>query len=73
MMLSAMSATGTDASEAVRVGDTTFDMQMGKAAGARTIGVSWGYHEVADLRAAGADVIIDRYDDLDGAIAEVLK
>lgn len=36
------------------IGDTVFDMQMAVAAGVRAIGVSWGYHEEAELIGAGA-------------------
>lgn len=39
------------------IGDSVYDMQMAKSAGARAIGVSWGYNSVADLTAAGADAI----------------
>ena len=41
------------------VGDTEFDIAMGRAAGMATIGVAWGYHPRARLAAAGADAIID--------------
>ncbi|KPU84833.1 hypothetical protein JI58_01400 [Marinosulfonomonas sp. PRT-SC04] len=59
MLLAALSETGVEAENAVMIGDTTFDMEMGVAAGMKCIGVSWGYHEVADLRAAGAGWIVD--------------
>lgn len=59
MLLAALSETGVAAENAVMIGDTTFDMEMGVAAGMKCIGVSWGYHEVADLRAAGAGWIVD--------------
>ena len=36
------------------IGDTVFDIEMATAAGVRAIGVSWGYHERAELLAAGA-------------------
>ncbi len=44
-------------SDTVVIGDSVFDMEMAKAAGAQAIGVAWGYNEVALLRAAGADAI----------------
>ncbi|MGD9769958.1 MAG: HAD family hydrolase, partial [Pseudolabrys sp.] len=34
---------------------------MARAAGVAAIGVSWGYHPVADLHAAGADVVVDDF------------
>jgi len=73
MMHRAMSETGIPAEQTVMVGDTTFDIEMGKAAGAKAIAVSWGYHEVDELLEAGADIVIDRYEDLDGAIRTVLE
>ena len=39
------------------VGDTVFDIQMAVAAGVRAIGVSWGYHEPAELLEAGAEAV----------------
>ncbi|MGB3797676.1 MAG: HAD-IA family hydrolase [Alteraurantiacibacter sp.] len=36
------------------IGDTVFDIEMAKAIGVRAIGVSWGYHETAELMDAGA-------------------
>ena len=41
------------------IGDTSYDMDMARAAGTRAIGVSWGYHDAATLRAAGAQAIAD--------------
>lgn len=41
------------------IGDSVFDMQMAKSAGARAIGVAWGYNAVDDLVAAGADAIAE--------------
>ena len=42
---------------AVMIGDTVFDIEMGRAAGVRALGVGWGYHEPAELIAAGADAV----------------
>ena len=56
MLLRAMDETGTQPQETVMIGDTTFDIEMGKAAGAKAIGVTWGYHEPDELLDAGADV-----------------
>jgi phosphoglycolate phosphatase len=59
MLLAALSETGVEAQDAVMIGDTTYDMEMGVAAGMHCIGVSWGYHTVDDLRTAGAAWIVD--------------
>lgn len=54
MLLTAMAEAGAAPETSVMIGDTSFDMLMGVEAGTRAIGVGWGYHTVADLRAAGA-------------------
>ncbi len=43
----------------VMVGDTKFDVIGAKAHGIPTIGVSWGYGTVGELKAAGAAAIAD--------------
>ena len=73
MMLRAMAETGVEKHQTVIIGDTTFDMEMGKAAGTKTIGVTWGYHDAAELAVAGADLLIDRYPDLPAAIDRLLE
>ncbi len=68
MLLSALAETGVAAGQGVMIGDTAFDMAMGRAAGLATIGVAWGYHPRARLVEAGADVVIDDFDALDAAL-----
>lgn len=68
MLLTALAETGVDAVDAVMIGDTTFDMEMGCAAGISTIGVAWGYHPTTALKAAGADAVVDCYEALPAAI-----
>jgi len=41
----------------VMIGDTSFDMEMARAAGTRAIGVAWGYHTPDELRATGAEAV----------------
>lgn len=72
MILRACSETGIDPSSTVMIGDTTFDMELGRSAGARTVGVTWGYHSRVALEEAGADIIIEDYSHLDDAIEKVL-
>jgi phosphoglycolate phosphatase len=67
MLVAALAATGVEAGRAVMVGDTEFDVAMGRAAGMATIGVAWGYHRRDRL--AAADAIIDSFDALDDALA----
>ena len=65
MVLAALSDTGVDPSRAVMLGDTTYDMDMGRAGGVGTIGVTWGYHDAATLN---ADILIDNFTALPAAI-----
>ena len=48
---------GVNASDTVVIGDAVYDMQMARAAGARAIGVAWGYATVPELVEAGAHAI----------------
>ena len=73
MLLRAMAETGIDPASTVMVGDTTYDMELARSAGCRSVGVSWGYHATTDLLAAGAGALIDNYSELDAAIARVLE
>lgn len=68
MVLSAMRETGIAPEHAVVIGDTVFDMQMARAAGANAIGVAWGYHPVPDLHEAGAHAVVDDFAALDPAL-----
>lgn len=53
---------------AVIIGDTSYDMLMGVNANIRALGVNWGYHEPAELIAAGADLVAQNMDELHDAI-----
>ncbi|MCS6759107.1 MAG: HAD-IA family hydrolase [Candidatus Devosia euplotis] len=73
MVLNAMRETGALPEQAVMIGDTTFDIEMGVAAGCKAIGFTWGYHEPRELITAGASTMIDWFDQLDGAIRQLVK
>jgi len=57
MAQAAMCEAGAEPANTAMIGDTSFDMGMGRAAGVLSVGVAWGYHSVADLMAAGADAV----------------
>lgn len=59
MIETAMAESGATPATTVMIGDTSYDMQMARAAGARALGVAWGYHPVDELTAAGAHAIAD--------------
>ncbi len=71
MLQVALSETGVDAANAVMIGDTTYDIEMGRAAGYRTIGVTWGYHPADALDRAGSDRLVDNFEDL-GAMLDAI-
>ena len=72
MVLEAMAEMGVDADRTVVIGDTSFDMEMAKAAGCHALGVTWGYHDRALLRSSGADRLVERYDEIPAAIQALL-
>jgi phosphoglycolate phosphatase len=72
MIMTAIGKAGASIGEAVMIGDTTHDMIMAKAARVAAIGVAWGYHERVDLLAAGADMVIAGFDELEPAIDRLL-
>jgi phosphoglycolate phosphatase len=57
MLNRALFELASEAGDAAMIGDTVFDMQMASDAGARAVGVDWGYHDAAELRAAGAEFV----------------
>ena len=65
MLERAISEAGSRPEETLFVGDTTFDMIMARAAGARGVGVAHGYHAPPELLAAGAERVLDRFGELE--------
>ncbi len=64
LMLDAIAETGVEAHQALMVGDTSFDIMMAKAAGAKAIGVGWGYQTIDELLDSGADAIAETHEEL---------
>lgn len=69
MIETAIEKAGAMHGATVMIGDTVHDMRMARAAGVGAVGVAWGYHERAELLSEGADVVIERFDELDAAVA----
>jgi phosphoglycolate phosphatase len=72
MIETAIAKAGATRAQSVMIGDTVHDMRMARAAGVGAIGVTWGYHERAELLAEGADIVIDNFDKLDAAIDQLI-
>ena len=64
MVEAAMAEAGAVPADTVVIGDTSYDMMMALNAGGRAVGVTWGYHPVEELVAAGAHAIAKRPADL---------
>lgn len=69
MIDTARAETGVEAASTVMIGDTSFDMQMAKAAGVAGVGVSWGYHAAATL--TDAALVIDSFEQLSPALNDL--
>ena len=57
MALTAMAEAGAEPHLSVVIGDTAWDMGMARAAGCGAVGALWGYHDEAELRSGGAQVL----------------
>jgi phosphoglycolate phosphatase len=71
MLHAALRETGAEAGSGVMIGDTTYDMEMARNAGLRGIGVAWGYHAPERLCSAGAERVIETFDDLAAVLDEL--
>jgi phosphoglycolate phosphatase len=73
MIRRAMTETGAEPTATVMIGDTTYDIEMGLAAGVHVVGVAWGYHAPGMLVGAGAHTIADAPGSLLAAIDALLS
>lgn len=73
MLLQALAATGATPENAIFIGDTTFDMEMARAAQLLPIGVGWGYHQPEQLMAAGAHRVAKAVDELKSCIQSAMS
>jgi len=63
MLYKVLEASGVEPHDAVMLGDTSYDMEMARAAGCYAVGVTWGNHSESVLRQAGAHEIVQTFDD----------
>ena len=69
MVQQAMAATGVRPEDTIVIGDTTFDIQMARNAGAHALGVDWGYHPSTALVDAGASQVLADFGDVPAAVS----
>ncbi len=72
MVLRAMRETGATPASTLVVGDTTYDILMARNAGARSVGVAWGYHDPAELLQAGAQTVMRRFAELPQLVRQIM-
>ena len=64
MLLVTLKKLEVDYKDAVMIGDTTFDIEMGKAIDMDTVGVTWGAHTREMLQQSGPTYMIDSFSEL---------
>ena len=67
-LLRLLAELGTAPGEAVMVGDSAVDVRTGRAAGVRTVGVTWGLRP-QDLQLDPPDLLIDDLRELPALLA----
>ncbi len=73
MILQALSEAGVTAEDAIMIGDTTFDIEMARAADVRAVAVSWGYHRADRLRNAGAWRVVNTMSELRDCVFDAIS
>ena len=71
MLEAALSEAGIAPGSAVMIGDTSFDMEMARAAGVPALGVSWGYHAPDELLATGATDVANDMPALEALLGKI--
>ncbi len=73
MIRQACDEAGFAPGRAIMIGDSSYDMAMARAAGARALGVGWGFQPREALLAAGAEVIAADFSELATLIDEMRR
>lgn len=73
MIERAMSEVGAAPEETVMIGDTSFDMMMARSAGARALGVTWGYHAPEELLDSGAEALAESFAEIPGHLPRLWR
>ena len=68
MLLQLLDELGFEISDAVMIGDTTYDMQMAKTIGMDRIGVSYGVHAQVHLEALSPVALVHSVSELEAAL-----
>ncbi len=72
ILLTALAGLGATSTDAVMVGDTTFDLDMARNIGVPAIAVTWGVHSIERLQGSRPDAVAHSVDELAAAIEAAL-
>ena len=72
MLRNALSTTGSQPSDALMIGDRRYDIIGAKSNLIKSIGVSYGYGSINELREAGADCLIKETRELATVVNKLL-
>lgn len=72
MVLNILEKTNTLPAEALVVGDTIFDIEMGQRAGCKTCGVTYGNHSATQLQEQGATFLISDFKEIIRSFKEIV-
>ena len=70
MLEEILQETGLNAADAVMIGDTEFDLEMGVRAGMDTIAVSYGAHHIDRLKAYKPVLVMNEFPDLESWLTQ---
>ncbi len=73
MAETAMAEAGATPATTIMVGDTSYDMMMGAAAGTHVLGVNWGYHHRGILLESGASHVAESYSLVPALVAKIFE
>lgn len=73
MIWQAMADAGATPETSAMIGDTSFDIGMGIAAGCTAVGVAWGYHDATELFAEGAHFVADKPQQLSAILSAAIR
>jgi phosphoglycolate phosphatase len=72
MIETAIAEAGGHPDLTVMIGDTTYDIEMARAAGVAALGVAWGYHAPDALVGAGAHHVAEVYAEVPDVVARLI-
>ncbi len=73
MLQELLDVSWTDVSDALMIGDSTYDLEMAAAMGMGSVGVTYGVHPPEVLRAHAPNELVDSVEDLESAINRWLR